>query len=142
MKTIPKAIRLSNDEIRFVQSARAAFPGVHGESDLPVMRTMLGLWMLATAARRPGQPAFGGHDPADLAALIRPRVLAVLDFLAEYGKLPRLISASSVVIDGDTALISDEPSSEVLAFDPEAAEAFTLRVPDGQGPGADAGDQG
>ena len=123
MVTRPKAIRLSDEEIRFVQQLVPHFPELRSESDLLYHAAILGLWMMGTAARRPGLPAFGGLDGADLAALIRPRVLAALDFLAEYGELPRLISAS-VLLDGDTALISDEPGSAVPAFDPEAAEAL------------------
>src|SRR5262245_48411461 len=92
MSTTPKTARLTEDELGFLQRLLPHFPEYRSESQFLHDASLLGLWVLAVAARRPGLSPFGGYDPADLAALIQPRILAVIDFLAEQGRLPVLVS--------------------------------------------------
>jgi hypothetical protein len=97
MATTTKSARLSEDEIAFLQKLQLHFPEYRSESHFLHDATLLGLWILAVAARRPGLPQFGGYVPADLAALIQPRILAAIDFLAEQGRLPALLSISQAL---------------------------------------------
>ena len=99
------------------------FPEWHCESDLQYQATLLGLWLLATVARRPGLPAFGGYNPTDLASLLRPRLLAVFDFLAEYGALPGLLQTVPVITAVPEVLGLVEPA--VQSLDAEAAVGLT-----------------
>lgn len=97
MATTPRAVRLGDDELAFIRALLPHFPELRNEADVQYQATLLGLWLLATAARRPGLIAFGGYDPADLAALLRPRLLAALEFLAEQGTWLRVVQAQAVV---------------------------------------------
>jgi hypothetical protein len=85
-------MRLSEEEVAFLQRLLPHFPEYRSESQLLHNATMLGLWMLAVGAKRPGLPPFGGYVAEDLAALIQPRILAALDFLAQQGYLPALLN--------------------------------------------------
>jgi hypothetical protein len=70
--------------------------------------------MLAIAARQLGIPPFGGYAAEDLAALIQPRILAAIDFLAEQDRLPVLLS---------TILTLTGPPPPIL---PEMARAASI----------------
>jgi hypothetical protein len=124
MPTTPKAARLTEDEIGFLQKLLPHFPEYRSESQFLHNATLLGLWVLAVAARRPGLPAFGGYDPADLAALIQPRILAAIDFLAEQDQLPALLSISQALTAGVLAAapVLPSPASGELEFDPQVAD--------------------
>jgi hypothetical protein len=124
MPTTPKAARLTEDEIGFLQKLLPHFPEYRSESHFLHDATLLGLWVLAVAARRPALPAFGGYDAADLAALIQPRLLAAIDFLAEQGRLPALLRISQALTTGGLPAIPALPSlaSGEPEFDPEVAE--------------------
>jgi hypothetical protein len=92
-----KSTRLSAEEVAFLHKLLPHFPEYRSESHFLHDATMLGLWVLAVAARRPALAPFGGYDPADLAALLQPRILAALDFLAEQGYLPTLVRISQTL---------------------------------------------
>src|SRR5687768_16678035 len=85
MATTTKSARLTAEEVTFLQALLQHFPEYRSESHLLHNATMVGLWILAVSARRPGLPAFGGYEAADLAALIGPRIMVAIDFLAEQG---------------------------------------------------------
>jgi hypothetical protein len=100
MATTTKSARLSADEVAFLQALLQHFPEYRSESHLLHNATMLGLWILAVSARRPGLAPFGGYEAADLAALIGPRILVAIDFLAEQGRLPALLRISEALAAG------------------------------------------
>ena len=124
MPTTPKAARLTEDEIGFLQKLLPHFPEYRSESHFLHDATLLGLWVLAVAARRPGLPSFGGYEAADLAAPIQPRILAALDFLAEQGRLPALLSSSQALAASVQVVAPLQPSGGESAFDPEVADAM------------------
>ncbi len=97
MPTITKSARLREEEIAFLELLLPHFPEYRSEAQLLHTATMLGLWMLAVEARRPGLPLHGGYAPDDLAALLQPRILAAIDFLAEQGRLPALLHISQTL---------------------------------------------
>ncbi|KAB8140764.1 hypothetical protein F8S13_22440 [Chloroflexia bacterium SDU3-3] len=88
--TTTKSTRMTEEEVRFLQQLLPHFPECRSEAQLMYQATMLGLWMLAVEAQRPGLVPFGGYTPADLAALLRPRILPALDFLTTHRQLPAL----------------------------------------------------
>src|SRR4029079_19776575 len=91
MATTPKAARLTAEELALLHKLLPHFPEYRSESQFLHTATMVGLWVLAVGARRPGLEPFGGYEAADLAALLQPRILAAIDFLAEQGRLPALV---------------------------------------------------
>src|SRR3954466_8935411 len=115
MATTPKAARLTAEEVAFLHTLLPHFPEYRSESQFLHTATMLGLWVLAVGARRPDLPPFGGYAANDLAALLQPRILAAIDFLAEQGRLPALVRATQAP-GADAA----SPSS-TLAYDPDIA---------------------
>ena len=115
MATTPKAARLTADELDFLHKLLPHYPEYRSESQFLHTATMLGLWMLAVGARRPELPPFGGYAADDLAALLQPRILAAIDFLAEQGRLPALVRVTQAPAGGVT------PSGGELAYDPDIA---------------------
>src|SRR5689334_10724181 len=89
--TTTKSTRLTEEEVGFLNNLLPHFPEYRSESHLLHNATMLGLWMMAVSARRPGLPHYGGYEAADLVALLQPRILAALNFLGEQGQLPALL---------------------------------------------------
>ena len=123
MPTTTKSARLTQEEIAFLHQLQPHFPEYRSESHLLHTATMLGLWMLAVAARRPGLSPFGGYAPEDLAALLQPRILAAIDFLAEQGRLPALLSISQALAAGVLPVppTAAPPTSKEQAVDPDVA---------------------
>src|SRR4051812_1485212 len=97
MATTTKSARLTEEEVAFLEKLLPHYPEYRSESQFLHTATMLGLWLLAVGARRPDLPAFGGYAADDLAALLQPRILAAIDFLAEQGRLPALLRMSQVL---------------------------------------------
>jgi hypothetical protein len=124
MATMTKSARLTAEEIAFLKALLAHFPEYRSESHFLHGATMLGLWILAAGARRPGLPPFGGYEAADLAALIGPRILVAIDFLAEQGQLPALLRISEALAAG--AL----PASSAPAQSSRGEPAFDAEVAD------------
>jgi hypothetical protein len=103
------------------------FPEYRSESQFLHGATLLGLWLLAVEARRPGLEPLGGYEAADLAALIEPRILAALDFLAEQGRLPALLGMNQGSVAGVTSPVPAPalPLSGELTYDPDVADDMT-----------------
>jgi hypothetical protein len=121
--TTTKSTRLSEEEVAFLRKLLPHFPECRSESQLLRNATMLGLWMLAVSARRPGLPPFGGYAPEDLAALIQTRLLAAIDFLIQQGRLPALLSIIQVQIPPTLPILpTAAPASAEYTFDPEVAD--------------------
>jgi hypothetical protein len=120
--TTTKSTRLSEEEVAFLQRLIGHFPEYRSESQLLHNATMLGLWMLAVGARRPGLPPFGGYAVHDLAALIQPRLLAAIDFLVQQGHLPALLSSLQALTPPTPIPPRAAPSITEHAFDPHIAD--------------------
>jgi hypothetical protein len=97
MATTTKSARLSDAEVEFLTKLLPHFPEYRSEAQLLHTATMLGLWMLAAGARRPGYAAYGGYVAEDLAALLQPRMLAALEFLGARQVYPVLASVEERV---------------------------------------------
>jgi hypothetical protein len=120
MATTTKSARLTEEEVAFLHKLLPHYPEYRSESQFLHTATMLGLWVLAVGARRPGLPPFGGYAADELAALLQPRILAAFDFLAEQGRLPALVRISQALAAGSTS--APASSSGEMAFDPDVAD--------------------
>ena len=121
--TFNKGIRFTNEELERVDALLLQFPEFRSQAEALHQAALLGLLVLATQATRPGLPAYAGYEPADLAALLKYRLMPALDFLIERNALPAALQRRA---DG-----ADEPqaceiagNSEAIMLVPEAAEGL------------------
>lgn len=87
---VNKGIRLTEEELERVQLLLRQLPDYDSESDLLVAATRRGLLLLAAEANRPGLPQYAGYDPADLATLLKSRIMPALELLIKQNTLPML----------------------------------------------------
>jgi hypothetical protein len=122
MATTTKSARLTEEEVAFLHKLLPHYPEYRSESQFLHTATMLGLWLLAVGARRPGLEPFGGYEADDLAALLQPRILAAIDFLAEQGRLPTLLQISQALAAGVVPAASVPVAGDEQAIDPQVAD--------------------
>jgi hypothetical protein len=84
-RTTPKTIRLTREELERVQDLLPHFPEASTEAELLRQATLLGLQVLAAQA-----PDLAGYAPAQLASLLRYRIVGALDLLIDQQALPAL----------------------------------------------------
>lgn len=87
---VNKGIRLTEEELARVQLLLDHLPDYDSESDLLVAATRRGLLLLAAEAVRPGLPRYAGYDGADLAVLLKSRIMPALELLISQNALPML----------------------------------------------------
>jgi len=105
--TLPKTIRMTQEELDRAQDLLPHFPEVASEAELLRQATILGLCVLAAQA-----PDLAGYNPATLAGLLRYRIMGALDLLLTQDALPALYGLQA----------TREPRPAPVAREREAAD--------------------
>jgi hypothetical protein len=121
--TVTKGIRLTPDELGHAGKLLAQYPECASEAELLRQATRIGLYVLAAQAT--GQPAHGGYQPDELVALLKYRVLPVIDFLFEHDAYPalyRVREAGEPIQDLPASATQGATSRQIATEAAEAAE--------------------
>jgi len=114
--TLTKGIRLTGDELTRVRNLLPQYPECASEAELLRQATLIGVYVLAAQAT--GHPAYGGYQPDELVALLKYRVLPVIDFLFEHDAYPALYRTRETAA---AAPVSSELPSSNTQIIPNAA---------------------
>jgi len=104
--TTSKGVRLTPRELERVQRLRAFYPEAASESDLLKLATVRGLMLMEAEVTASGGGLPAGMTEDDLAAVILPRILVAVTWLARLGRLP-LVLASASAITPSNAVTTD-----------------------------------
>ena len=96
-RTTNKGVRFTAAELTCIDTLRPQLPEYTSDADLLRHAALLGMLVLATQATRPGMTPYAGYRADDLAALLRPRLLPALDFLAVYDSMPSIAAPRQVL---------------------------------------------
>lgn len=117
--TSVKSVRLLPQEVERFARLKRFYPEAASESDMIKLATVRGLALLEAEVAASGGGVSKGMTEEDLAAVILPRILPALTWLARMGRIPHLfatpITDSNAVIcdrnEADTALDEIDPSA-------------------------------
>ena len=106
--TTSKGVRLTPRELERVHRLRAFYPEAASESDLLKLATVRGLMLMEAEVTASGGGLPAGMTEDDLAAVILPRILVAVTWLARLGRLPLLVaSANARAITSSNAVTTD-----------------------------------
>jgi hypothetical protein len=116
--TTTKGVRLTPEELVHVGKLLPHYPECASEAEFLRQATLIGLYVLAAQAT--GEPAHGGHQPDELVALLKYRVLPAIDFLFAHDAYPALYRLRTA---GSGAAELPSPTVDGAASTHSAAEA-------------------
>ena len=121
-RTINKGVRFTAEELAHIAQLRPQLPEYHSEADLLRHAALLGVFVLAAHATRPGMPSYAGYQVDDLAALLRPRLMPAMDLLLARGAMPLVFTMQTVGnLDSATDVATSPDSESVTTLDAAVA---------------------